>query len=170
MGLIVLLLGAGDALADSLVAATFTNPGDAVDRIVTVLIPDGVSNSITLFSESQNDRAVRHGGDSHEHGDADGGIQERDVGADAADSQQRGSSGVEAVHQGQPLAARIEQMLGGSSMSPRSLPGAGDRAEEVAAPSGRLASKRTGMGRSPSRYWRDKARASVTECNRGKPH
>ncbi|MGC5000571.1 hypothetical protein [Streptomyces sp. DT195] len=50
VGLIALLLTAGDALTSGLVNATFDDDAHAYDRIVSVLVPQGVSNPITLLS------------------------------------------------------------------------------------------------------------------------
>ncbi|MFG2884881.1 hypothetical protein ACGFYV_21765 [Streptomyces sp. NPDC048297] len=47
VGLVAVMLSAGDALTSSLVNATFD--GKAYDRIVTVMVPEGVSNPITML-------------------------------------------------------------------------------------------------------------------------
>ncbi|MGW3200036.1 hypothetical protein ACWDBD_36825 [Streptomyces sp. NPDC001118] len=49
VGLIAVLVSAGDALTTGLVNKTFDNGGQAYDRIVAVLVPAAVSNPITML-------------------------------------------------------------------------------------------------------------------------
>ncbi|MET7887808.1 hypothetical protein [Streptomyces avermitilis] len=49
VGMIAILLTAGDALTAGLVNATFENDGQAYERIVKVLVPNSVSNPITML-------------------------------------------------------------------------------------------------------------------------
>ncbi|GHI04643.1 hypothetical protein AQI88_29545 [Streptomyces cellostaticus] len=46
VGLIALMLTAGDAISDGLVNATFGNDAGAYDRIIAVMVPNGVSNPV----------------------------------------------------------------------------------------------------------------------------
>ncbi|WP_406511017.1 hypothetical protein [Streptomyces sp. NBC_00212] len=50
VGIVALLLSAGDAMTKGLVNATFDDDGKALERIVAVLIPAGIANPITLMS------------------------------------------------------------------------------------------------------------------------
>ncbi|WP_146075747.1 hypothetical protein [Streptomyces sp. Ru62] len=49
VGLIAVLVTAGDAMTNGLVDATFKDDGDAYEKIVNTLVPNGVSNPITML-------------------------------------------------------------------------------------------------------------------------
>lgn len=49
VGLIAILVTAGDAMTNGLVDATFKDDGDAYETIVSTLVPNGVSNPITML-------------------------------------------------------------------------------------------------------------------------
>ncbi|MFJ8335389.1 hypothetical protein [Streptomyces sp. NPDC094437] len=49
VGVVALLLSLGDTLTTSLVDATFDNDGKAYERIVTVMVPQGVGNPVTML-------------------------------------------------------------------------------------------------------------------------
>jgi hypothetical protein len=49
VGLVAILLAAGDAMTTGLVDATFEDDGEAYERIISTLVPNGISNPITML-------------------------------------------------------------------------------------------------------------------------